>query len=91
MATLYRRITSSLHIIVSQGLNGAGKQYWAHEWNNIVFSDESRYCLWTHDGPRRVRRQRGERRNFQFAIERLTALLMELWYGGRCHTVVSLL
>ncbi|CAH1996982.1 unnamed protein product [Acanthoscelides obtectus] len=43
---------------------------WDQEWNSIVFSDESRFYLGMHDGPARVRRRRGERRNPQFSVER---------------------
>ncbi|CAH2000175.1 unnamed protein product [Acanthoscelides obtectus] len=31
---------------------------WDQEWNSIVFSDESRFCLGMHDGRARVRRRR---------------------------------
>ncbi|GFW74470.1 transposable element Tcb1 transposase [Trichonephila clavipes] len=34
---------------------------WAVEWNEIVFTDESRICLQHHDGRIRVWRHRGER------------------------------
>lgn len=47
---------------------------WVQEWHNVVFSDESRFCLWAHDGRRRVRRLRGERRNLDLALQRHTAL-----------------
>ncbi|CAH1976468.1 unnamed protein product [Acanthoscelides obtectus] len=40
---------------------------WDQEWNSIVFSDESRFCLGMHDGRARVRRRR---RNPQFFVER---------------------
>ncbi|KAH0817434.1 hypothetical protein GEV33_005357 [Tenebrio molitor] len=46
---------------------------WDKQWNSIIFSDESRFCLGMHDGRRRVRRLRGERRNFAFSIERPVA------------------
>ncbi|CAH1999182.1 unnamed protein product [Acanthoscelides obtectus] len=46
------------------------RSLWDQEWNSIVFSDESRFCLGMHDGRARVRRRRGERRNPQFFIER---------------------
>lgn len=32
-----------------------------NQWNNVLFSDESRFCLRTVDGRRRVYRRRGER------------------------------
>ncbi|GFY35050.1 uncharacterized protein TNCV_5044251 [Trichonephila clavipes] len=34
---------------------------WAAEWNEAVFTDESRICLQHHDGRIRVWRHRGER------------------------------
>ncbi|GFT91364.1 transposable element Tcb1 transposase [Trichonephila clavipes] len=34
---------------------------WAAEWNEVVFTDESRICLQHHDGRIRVWRHRGER------------------------------
>ncbi|CAH2001844.1 unnamed protein product [Acanthoscelides obtectus] len=46
------------------------RSLWDQEWNSIVFSEESRFCLGMHDGRARVRRRRGERRNPQFFVER---------------------
>jgi hypothetical protein len=46
------------------------RQQWREEWHNMVFSDESRFCLGMHDGRRRVRRRRGERPDTEFAVER---------------------
>jgi hypothetical protein len=46
------------------------RQQWREEWYNMVFSDESRFCLGMHDGRRRVRRRRGERPDTEFAVER---------------------
>ncbi|CAH2017414.1 unnamed protein product [Acanthoscelides obtectus] len=46
------------------------RSLWDQEWNSIVFSDESRFCLGMYDGRVRVRRRRGERRNPQFFVER---------------------
>ncbi|GFT62837.1 transposable element Tcb1 transposase [Trichonephila clavipes] len=37
------------------------RRMWAAEWNEIVFTDESRICLQHHDGRIRVWRHRGER------------------------------
>ncbi|GFU51930.1 transposable element Tcb1 transposase [Trichonephila clavipes] len=34
---------------------------WAAEWNEVVFTDESRICLHRHDGRIRVWRHRGKR------------------------------
>ncbi|CAH1998073.1 unnamed protein product [Acanthoscelides obtectus] len=46
------------------------RSLWDQEWNSIVFSDESRFCLGMHDGRARVRGRRGERGNPQFFVER---------------------
>ncbi|GFV63606.1 transposable element Tcb1 transposase [Trichonephila clavipes] len=37
------------------------RRMWAAEWNEVVFTDESRNCLEHHDGRIRVWRHRGER------------------------------
>ncbi|GFW81836.1 transposable element Tcb1 transposase [Trichonephila clavipes] len=37
------------------------RRIWAAEWNEVVFTDESRICLQHHDGRIRVWRHRGER------------------------------
>ncbi|GFV77300.1 transposable element Tcb1 transposase [Trichonephila clavipes] len=37
------------------------RQTWTTEWNDIVFTDESRFCLQHHGGQIRVWRHRGER------------------------------
>lgn len=37
------------------------RRTWVHEWQNVIFSDESRFCLQHHDGRIRVWRHRGER------------------------------
>ncbi|GFS80314.1 transposable element Tcb1 transposase [Trichonephila clavipes] len=37
------------------------RRIWATEWNEVVFTDESRICLQHHDGRIRVWRHRGER------------------------------
>ncbi|GFX17147.1 transposable element Tcb1 transposase [Trichonephila clavipes] len=37
------------------------RRMWAAEWNEFVFTDESRICLQHHDGRIRVWRHRGER------------------------------
>ncbi|MBJ5584651.1 transposase [Salmonella enterica subsp. enterica serovar Typhimurium] len=37
------------------------RRTWTTEWHDIIFSDESRFCLQHHDGRIRVWRQRGER------------------------------
>ncbi|KFM73816.1 Transposable element Tc1 transposase, partial [Stegodyphus mimosarum] len=37
------------------------RRMWMAEWNEIVFTDESRFCLQHHDGQIRVWRHRGDR------------------------------
>ncbi|KFM64106.1 Transposable element Tc1 transposase, partial [Stegodyphus mimosarum] len=37
------------------------RRMWTAEWNEIIFTDESRFCLQHHDGRIRVWRHRGER------------------------------
>ncbi|KFM64929.1 Transposable element Tcb1 transposase, partial [Stegodyphus mimosarum] len=37
------------------------RRMWMAEWNEIVFTDESRFCLQHHDGRIRIWRHRGER------------------------------
>ncbi|GFT19559.1 transposable element Tcb1 transposase [Trichonephila clavipes] len=37
------------------------RRMWAAEWNEVVFTDESRICLQHHNGRIRVWRHRGER------------------------------
>ncbi|GFY14692.1 transposable element Tcb1 transposase [Trichonephila clavipes] len=36
------------------------RRMWVAEWNEVVFTDESRICLQHHDGRIRVWRHRGE-------------------------------
>lgn len=38
------------------------RRAWQNEWHDIVFSDESRFCLGENDARRRVHRRSGERR-----------------------------
>ncbi|GFY22057.1 transposable element Tcb1 transposase [Trichonephila clavipes] len=37
------------------------RRMWAEQWNEVVFTDESRVCLQHHDGRIRVWRHHGER------------------------------
>ena len=55
---------------------------WVQEWHNVVFSDESRFYLWVHDGRKRVRRLRGERKNLELALERHTVLTQGVMVWG---------
>jgi hypothetical protein len=50
------------------------REHWIDEWHQIIFSDESRFCLWQFDGRLRVRRPRGQRLNLQFALRRHSGL-----------------
>ncbi|GFU38713.1 transposable element Tc1 transposase [Trichonephila clavipes] len=62
---------------------------WAHEhrawqayWYQVVFSDESRFNLWDHDGRIRVRRYAGERCLSECVIERHSGLTPEVIVWG---------
>ncbi|CAH1996093.1 unnamed protein product [Acanthoscelides obtectus] len=59
-----------MQMCIKHRRNRRQRSLWDQEWNSIVFSDESRFCLGMHDGRVRVRRRRGERRNPQFFVER---------------------
>ncbi|GFU12097.1 transposable element Tcb1 transposase [Trichonephila clavipes] len=48
------------------------RRMWAAEWNEVVFTDESRICLQHHDGRIRVWRHRGERMLNSCVIHRHT-------------------
>ncbi|GFX23093.1 transposable element Tcb2 transposase [Trichonephila clavipes] len=47
---------------------------WQSDWNQVVFSEESRLNLWDHDGCIRVRRYAGERCLPECIIERHSGL-----------------
>ncbi|GFV05576.1 transposable element Tcb1 transposase [Trichonephila clavipes] len=49
------------------------RRMWATEWNEIVFTDESRICLQHHDGQIRVWRHSGERMLNNSVMHRHTA------------------
>ncbi|GFW73897.1 transposable element Tcb2 transposase [Trichonephila clavipes] len=53
---------------------GVVRNWTAAEWNQVVFSDESRFNLSSDDNRVRVWRPRGERFNPAFALQRHTAL-----------------
>ncbi|KFM68277.1 Transposable element Tc3 transposase, partial [Stegodyphus mimosarum] len=63
---------------------------WTAEWNEIVFTDESRFCLQHHDGRIRVWKHRGERMLNSCAMHRHTgpALGIMVWgdIGYPSHT-----
>ncbi|GFV84187.1 transposable element Tcb1 transposase [Trichonephila clavipes] len=46
---------------------------WVAEWNEVVFTDESRICLKHHDGRIRAWRHRGERRLNSCVMHRHTS------------------
>lgn len=43
---------------------------WDTKWNRVMFSHETRFCLWVHYGRRRVRRLRGEHSISELDVER---------------------
>ncbi|GFU62287.1 transposable element Tc3 transposase [Trichonephila clavipes] len=61
---------------------------WAAEWNEIVFTDESRICLQHHDGQIRVWRHRGERMLNNCVMHRHTgpAMGIMVWNGIGYHS-----
>ena len=66
---------------------------WDHEWNSVLFSDESRFNLGGNDGRRRVWRRVGERANPDCISERHTSQTpgIMVWggilYGSRTPLV----
>ncbi|GFU82278.1 uncharacterized protein TNCV_3195501 [Trichonephila clavipes] len=60
----------------------------AAEWNEVVFTDESRICLQHHDGRIRVWRHRGERMMNSCAMHRHTgpAPGIMVWSGIAYHS-----
>lgn len=57
----------------------------------MVFIDESRFCLWVHDGRRMVRRFRGELRNLQLGVECHAFTPEIMVWGSICFWSRSLL
>ncbi|GFX80764.1 transposable element Tcb2 transposase [Trichonephila clavipes] len=64
--------TASSAAIQAQWCRARGN-WTAVEWNQVVFSDESRFILSSADNRVRLWRPRGERFNPAFALQRLTA------------------
>ncbi|GFY24631.1 transposable element Tc1 transposase [Trichonephila clavipes] len=73
---------------------------WAHEqrawqtdWHQVVFSDESRFSLWDHDGRIRVRRSAGECYLPECVIERYSGLTsgVMVWGAISCNEWSNLL
>ncbi|GFT38030.1 transposable element Tcb1 transposase [Trichonephila clavipes] len=62
------------------------RRIWVAEWNEVVFTDESRICLQHHDGRIRVWRHREERMlNVTLVLHRV------LWYGAVLDITLALL
>ncbi|MBJ5505484.1 hypothetical protein JGG47_23220 [Salmonella enterica subsp. enterica serovar Derby] len=59
------------------------RRTWTTEWHDIIFSDESRFCLQHHDGRIRVWRHRGERLYDTCIRHRHTARHLVLWCGAQ--------
>ncbi|GFV00698.1 transposable element Tcb1 transposase [Trichonephila clavipes] len=61
---------------------------WAAEWNEVVFTDESRVCLQHHDGRIRVWRHRGERMLNICVMHRHTGAepVIMIWGGIGYHS-----
>ncbi|GFX17758.1 transposable element Tcb2 transposase [Trichonephila clavipes] len=64
--------TASSAAIKAQWCRGRG-DWTAAEWNQVVFSDESRFNLSSDDNRVRVWRPRGDRLNFTFVLQRHAA------------------
>ncbi|GFT34490.1 transposable element Tc1 transposase [Trichonephila clavipes] len=66
---------------------------WQADWHQVVFSDESRFNLWSHYGRIRVRRYAGERCLTESVIERHSGLTpgVIVWsaisYHGRFNLI----
>ncbi|KFM64955.1 Transposable element Tc3 transposase, partial [Stegodyphus mimosarum] len=63
------------------------RRMWTAEWNEIVFTDESRFCLQHHDGRIRVWRHRGERMLNSCVMHRHTGTApgIMIWNGIGYH------
>ncbi|GFX87919.1 transposable element Tcb1 transposase [Trichonephila clavipes] len=61
------------------------RRMWAAEWNEVVFTDESRICLQHNDGRIRVWRHRGERMLNSCIMPVTLVLHRVLWYGTMYH------
>ncbi|GFY14098.1 transposable element Tc1 transposase [Trichonephila clavipes] len=68
------------------------RRMWAAEWNEVVFTDESRICLQHHDGRIRVWRHRGERMLNSCVMHRHTspASGIMVWAGVGYHSRIPL-
>ncbi|GFV19468.1 transposable element Tcb1 transposase [Trichonephila clavipes] len=61
------------------------RKMWAAEWNDVVFTDESRICLQHHDGRIRVWRHRGERMLNSCVMHRHTGPAPGIMDNARPH------
>ncbi|GFW81628.1 transposable element Tc1 transposase [Trichonephila clavipes] len=68
------------------------RRMWAAEWNEVVFTDESRICLQHHDSRIRVWRHRGERMLNSCVMHRHTgpAPSIMVWGGIGYHSRIPL-
>ncbi|GFX40437.1 transposable element Tcb1 transposase [Trichonephila clavipes] len=64
------------------------RRMWAAEWNEVVFTDESRICLQHYDGRIRVWRHRGERMLNSYVMHRYSGSApgIMVWGGIRYHS-----
>ncbi|GFV27199.1 transposable element Tcb1 transposase [Trichonephila clavipes] len=62
---------------------GDERRMWVAEWNEVVFTDESRICLQHHDGRIRVWRHRGERMPNSCVMHRITGPAPGIMVWGR--------
>ncbi|GFW68007.1 transposable element Tc1 transposase [Trichonephila clavipes] len=58
------------------------RRMWVAEWNEVVFTDESRICLQHHDGRIRVWRHRGERMLNSYVMHRHTVPVPDIVVWG---------
>ncbi|GFW08819.1 transposable element Tcb1 transposase [Trichonephila clavipes] len=64
------------------------RRTWAAEWNEVVFTDESRICLQHHDGRIQVWRHHGERMLNSCVMHRHTGHAPGIWYGVGLATAI---
>ncbi|GFU73855.1 transposable element Tcb1 transposase [Trichonephila clavipes] len=67
------------------------RRTWAAEWNEVVFTDESRIFLQNHDCWIRVWRHRGERMLNSCVMHHRTGPTPVLWYGAVLDITLALL
>ncbi|GFX19240.1 transposable element Tcb1 transposase [Trichonephila clavipes] len=69
------------------------RRTWTMEWNNIVFTDESLFCLQHHDGQIRAWRHRVERLLNCCVMHRHTGPALDIMFwagtGFRCRTPLT--